>query len=91
MPLNVGSGNQYLGIPSIFLLVALFRSNIFSLLTLLIRTPKNIWRSVAATDLEETAVQHIALFVQTIYPLTIDTLIKWLHDKGVNERLFGMP
>ncbi|KGH76546.1 hypothetical protein X285_06960, partial [Oenococcus oeni IOEB_9304] len=47
---------------------------------------ENIWRSVAATDLEETAVQHCSTRA-TIYPLTIDTLIKWLHDKGVNEKV----
>ncbi len=35
-----GSGNQYSGIPLIFLLVALFRFKHISLLTLLIRTPK---------------------------------------------------
>lgn len=50
------------------------------------KNTKNIWRSVAATDLEETAVQHRSVRA-TIYPLTIDTLIKWLHDKGVNEKV----
>ncbi|WP_241685214.1 hypothetical protein [Pediococcus pentosaceus] len=41
---------------------------------------------MAATDLEETAVQHRSVRA-TIYPLTIDTLIKWSHDKGVNEKV----
>lgn len=54
------------------------------------KNTENIWRSVAATDLEETAVQHRSVRA-TIYPLTIDMLIKWSHDKGVNEKLFGMP
>lgn len=50
------------------------------------KNTENIWRSVAATDLEETAVQHRSVRA-TIYSLTIDTLIKWLHDKGVNEEV----
>lgn len=50
------------------------------------KNTENIWRSVAATDLEETAVQHRSVRA-TIYPLTIDTLIKWSHDKGVNEKV----
>ncbi|MFR2313305.1 MAG: AlwI family type II restriction endonuclease [Weissella confusa] len=54
------------------------------------KNTENIWRSVAATDLEETAVQHRSVRA-TIYPLTIDMLIKWSHDKGINEKLFGMP
>lgn len=50
------------------------------------KNTENIWRSVAATDLEEIAVQHRSVRA-TIYSLTIDTLIKWLHDKGVNEEV----
>ncbi|MBN6049581.1 AlwI family type II restriction endonuclease [Lactobacillus helveticus] len=53
------------------------------------KNTENIWRSVAATDLEETAVQHRSVRA-TIYPLTIDTLIKWLHDKGVNEKYLAL-
>lgn len=50
------------------------------------KNTENIWRSVAATDLEETAVQHRSVRA-TIYPLTIDTLTNWLHDKDVNEKV----
>ncbi|WP_353895163.1 AlwI family type II restriction endonuclease [Pediococcus pentosaceus] len=50
------------------------------------KNTENIWRSVSATDLEETAVQHRSVRA-TIYSLTIDTLIKWLHDKSVNEEV----
>lgn len=50
------------------------------------KNTENIWRSVAATDLEETAIQHRSVRA-IIYPLTIDTLSNWLHDESVNEKV----
>lgn len=50
------------------------------------KNTENIWRSVAATELEETAIQHRSVRA-IIYPLTIDTLSKWLHGNGVNEKV----
>lgn len=50
------------------------------------KNTENIWRSVAATELEETAVQHRSVRA-IIYPLTIETLSNWLHDDNVNEKV----
>ncbi|KIN17768.1 hypothetical protein SC12_15600 [Lactiplantibacillus plantarum] len=50
------------------------------------KNTENIWRSVAATDLEETAIHHRSVRA-IIYPLTIDTLSNWLHDESVNEKV----
>lgn len=50
------------------------------------KNTENIWRSVAATELEETAIQHRSVRA-IIYPLTIDTLSNWLHDDNINENV----
>jgi len=46
---------------------------------------ENIWRSVAQTDLEETAYRHRKVRV-IIYPMTINDLISWLNNNSVNEK-----
>lgn len=49
------------------------------------KNTENIWRSVAATDIEETGNKHRSVRV-VIYPINILTFVHWIETDSINEK-----